>query len=53
VIAALVSLAGTGKRVRISGYERWKIDNHGLIAESKGHFDAVEYECQLKHGVAG
>jgi predicted ester cyclase len=38
---------GTGKRVRISGYELWKIDN-GLIAESKGHFDAAEYERQLK-----
>jgi predicted ester cyclase len=39
---------GTGKRVRISGYELWKIDNDGLIAESKGHFDAVEYKRQLK-----
>ena len=42
---------GTGKRVRISGYELWKIDNAGLIAESSGHFDAAEYEHQLKHGV--
>ena len=33
---------GTGKRVRISGYELWKIDNDGLIAESKGHFDSAE-----------
>ena len=39
---------GTGKRVRISGYELWKIDNDGLIAESKGHFDAADYERQLK-----
>jgi hypothetical protein len=70
---------GTGNRVRISGYELWKIDNgaggsratwtggpgsrpgwsavgeqggesinDGLIAESKGHFDAAEYERQLK-----
>ena len=39
------------KRVRISGYELWKIDNDGLIGESKGHFDAAEYEHQLKHGV--
>jgi predicted ester cyclase len=43
--------AGTGKHVRISGYELWKIDNDGLIAESKGHFDAAEYERQLKQGV--
>jgi hypothetical protein len=42
---------GTGKRVRISGYEVWKIDNSGLIAESKGHFDSADYERQLKHGV--
>jgi predicted ester cyclase len=41
-------LGGTGKRVRISGYELWKIDNDGLIAESKGNFDAAEYERQLK-----
>jgi len=63
---------GTGKRVRISGYELWKIDNgaggsratwtgkpervdeqggesisDGLIEESKGHFDAADYERQL------
>jgi predicted ester cyclase len=39
---------GTGKRVRISGYELWKIDKDGLIAESKGRFDSAEYERQLK-----
>ena len=39
---------GTGKRVRISGYELWKIDNDGLIENSKGHFDSAEYERQLK-----
>ncbi len=44
---------GTGKRVRISGYELWQIDNDGLIGESKGHFDSAEYERQLKHGVDG
>ena len=38
---------GTGNKVRISGYELWKIDNDGLIAESKGHFDAADYERQL------
>jgi hypothetical protein len=31
----------------ISGYELWNIDNDGLIAESKGHFDTAEYERQL------
>jgi predicted ester cyclase len=39
---------GTGKRVRISGYELWKIDNDGLIGESKGHFDSAQYERQLR-----
>jgi predicted ester cyclase len=39
---------GTGNKVRISGYELWKIDNDGLIAESKGYFDAADYERQLK-----
>jgi predicted ester cyclase len=39
---------GTGKRVRFNGYELWKIDKDGLIAESKGHFDAAEYQRQLK-----
>src|SRR5437016_10903068 len=42
---------GTGNRVRISGYELWKIDNDGLIGDSLGHFDSAEYERQLKHGV--
>src|SRR5207249_9746900 len=42
---------GTGNRVRISGYELWKIDNDGLIAKSKGHFDSADYDRQLKHGV--
>ena len=40
--------SGTGKRVRISGYELWKFDSAGLIAESKGHFDAADYERQVK-----
>jgi len=42
---------GTGNKVRISGYELWKIDKDGLIGESKGHFDTAEYERQLKEGV--
>ena len=43
--------SGTGKHLRISGYEFWKLDPDGLIAESKGHFDSAEYERQLKPGV--
>jgi len=39
---------GTGEHVHVSGYELWKINDAGLIAESNGHFDAAEYERQLK-----
>ena len=39
---------GTGNRVKISGYELWRIDDDGLIADSLGHFDAADYERQLK-----
>src|SRR5213082_2372083 len=39
---------GAGNKVRISGYELWKIDNDGLIGESKGNFDAADYQKQLK-----
>lgn len=42
---------GTGKAVRISGYEEWTIGAGGLIAASKGHFDEAEYQRQLKAGV--
>jgi uncharacterized protein (TIGR02246 family) len=41
---------GTGKSVRINGYEEWTIGADGLIAESKGHFDDAEYQRQLKSG---
>lgn len=42
---------GTGKRVRISGFEQWTIGDHGLISASLGHFDQIEYDRQLEHGV--
>lgn len=41
---------GTGKRVRISGFEIWKFGADGLIAESRGHFDDAAYQRQLEHG---
>jgi hypothetical protein len=44
---------GTGKSVRISGYEEWRFGSDGLIAESKGHIDAAEYSRQLKAGAGG
>jgi len=43
---------GTGKAVRVSGFEEWTIDDDdGLIAASLGHYDQAEYARQLKHGV--
>lgn len=42
---------GTGKAVRISGYEEWRMGADGLIAESRGHFDETEYQRQLQTGV--
>lgn len=39
---------GTGRAVRISGYEVWQISADGLIARSQGHFDAEEYRRQLE-----
>lgn len=42
---------GRGQRVRISGFEHWKIGADGLIGESQGHFDAADYQHQLEFGV--
>jgi uncharacterized protein (TIGR02246 family) len=41
---------GSGNKVRISGFEIWKIGADGLIAESRGHFDTADYERQLGYG---
>lgn len=38
---------GTGKRVRISGFEEWRISADGFIAESQGHFDGADFQRQL------
>jgi predicted ester cyclase len=38
---------GTGRPVRISGFEEWQLAEDGLIARSLGHFDAQEYQRQL------
>ena len=42
---------GKGNRVKITGYELWRISLEGLVAESKGYFDANEYTRQLEQGV--
>ena len=38
---------GTGKAVRISGYEEWTFNSEGFIAQSLGHYDEVEYQRQM------
>jgi predicted ester cyclase len=43
---------GTGKKVRISGFESWLFSPNGLIQDSLGHFDAAEYQRQLAHGAS-
>jgi steroid delta-isomerase-like uncharacterized protein len=42
---------GTGRAVRISGCEVWRMGADGLIASSQGRFDAEEYRRQLETGV--
>ena len=44
---------GSGKRVRIIGFEEWTFGADGLVAESQGHFDQAEYQRQLKYGFDG
>jgi hypothetical protein len=39
---------GTGVKVKISGFEEWTIGPDGLIAASLGHFDADDYDRQLR-----
>ena len=41
---------GSGNKVNISGFEQWIIDEDGLIAESRGHFDDEDYQRQIDHG---
>ena len=38
---------GTGNPVMISGFEEWQFGPDGLVARSRGHFDAADYERQI------
>jgi predicted ester cyclase len=51
LIGTNTGAGGSGKRVRISGFEKWTIGDDGLIAASFGHYDQSEYDRQLEHGV--
>jgi steroid delta-isomerase-like uncharacterized protein len=42
---------GTGKAVRITGFEEWTFGADGLIARSQGHYDESDYQRQLQSGM--
>ena len=39
---------GTGKAVRIAGFEEWSFGADGLIAQSQGHYDEADYQRQVQ-----
>ncbi len=39
---------GTGRSVRIRGFEEWRLGADDLIEESLGHFDSEDYQRQLE-----
>ena len=41
---------GTGKSVRMTGYEEWTFSPDKLIAQSLGRYDEAEYQRQLREG---
>ena len=43
----------TGKRVKVGGWEEWTLSDDLLVAESRGRFDAEDYERQVAEGYQG
>ena len=41
---------GTGRAMRITGFEEWTFGDDGLVAVSRGGYDQDEYDRQLEHG---
>ena len=41
---------GTDRYVRIRGFEEWTMGDDGYILDSKGHYDEVDYQRQLRGG---
>jgi hypothetical protein len=39
---------GTGRLVRICGYEEWHLGENGFDRQLTRHFDSADYERQLK-----
>ena len=42
--------AGSNNAMRVSGWEEWDLDAAGLIASSRGWFDAEDYDRQAAAG---
>ncbi len=38
---------GTGNRVKISGWQNWRLNDDLLITEADGGYDALEYDRQI------
>jgi len=51
LIATNTGPGGTGNKVKVSGFELWKMSENGLIKESRGYFPSEEFDRQLKFGV--
>ena len=45
--------SGTGKTVKVGGWEAWTLSDNLLVAESLGRFHAEEYERQVAEGFSG
>jgi hypothetical protein len=43
---------GSGKSVRIAGFEEWTFGEDGLVGASDGHYDQAEYDRQLEQGAS-
>ncbi len=41
---------GTGKAVRIGGWQNWRLNDDLKIVHADGGFDAVEYDRQIREG---
>lgn len=50
LVGANTGPGGTGRGIRITGFEEWRIGPDDLIAESLGHFDSEDYQRQLDGG---
>ena len=47
LIGTNTAVGGTGNKNKISGFEKWIINEDGLVQESTGSFDSEEYNRQL------